>query len=894
MAMTTRAPRLRAQPWRVGLAALALCLVAGPSWAQDAAGPQAQPALEPPVAVTPQAPIALPAEATALTEPVVVRVKIIVGADGKVRRVERLDPPRPPWDDAVIAAATQWTFRPGRYGGKPVTVGITLTHTFLPPPPPAPRPADGGPPLSASLRGRLIEKGTRAPAQGMTVAAEVDGRRYRVQADDRGRFELPLPAGDARITLHGSGYLPYLQRETLAAGQQLAVAYHVERERYDPYEIVVFDTKRREELSRVTLRGREIHQVPGTFGDPFRVVGTLPGVSSIMSLLPLPVVRGASPGSTGFLIDGTRVPMLFHLLAGPSVIHPDFIEEIRFYPGGAPVLYGGYTAGIIDGRTRRARPDESLLDFDINALQAGGLVRQPIPALGATLTLAGRVGYPGVILSLATNQASLSYWDYQARLDGGDANNGYTAFVFGAWDEVEGPAPGTPPNDPNPTLVPVLQLGFHRVDLRGHLSRGRAVHTARVVAGLDTTLTGGTELRKWVLEPTLRSTVQATPRLELVGGLEGIVHDTEVIEGPTTNLGGGGGGGGGGSATSSGLQDLTAGIRRISVATALTEALWRPTPRWLVRPGVRVDWRSDGTTDVLAADPRISARYRLGVLHLPGFDAARLPDEATGAAAVAARDAAADDDRASWLKAGIGLFHQPPRLFLPLPGLDMLPLRYGLLAAVQTSLGAELGVGQGVSLGVEGYFNWMDPVVFDLEVNPSSVITQAQTQLLNPSAEAATPTAQQAFDRLFAGQRGRATGLELLLRKQSRNGPYGWISYTLSLSEREKAAGWAPYDFDRTHLLNVVAGLQLPRNWDVGLRLAYQSGKPATTTAGYNTARGAGYARVDLRIDKRAVWKRWLLDFYVDLTNVALMPEEITPGATLRYVLPTIGLRARL
>ena len=188
----------------------------------------------------------------------------------------------------------------------------------------------------------------------------------------------------------------------------------------------------------------------------------------------------------------------------------------------------------------------------------------------------------------------------------------------------------------------------------------------------------------------------------------------------------------------------------------------------------------------------------------------------------------------------------------------------------------------------------MDPVVFDLEVNPASVVTQAQTQLLNPNADAATPTAQQAFDRLFAGQRGRATGLEFLLRKQSRNGPYGWISYTLSLSEREKATGWAPYDFDRTHLLNVVAGLQLPRNWDVGLRLAYQSGKPATTTSGYNTARGAGYARIDLRIDKRAVWLRWLLDFYVDLTNVALMPEEVTPGATLRYVLPTIGLRARL
>ena len=52
--------------------------------------------------------------------------------------------------------------------------------------------------------------------------------------------------------------------------------------------------------------------------------------------------------------------------------------------------------------------------------------------------------------------------------------------------------------------------------------------------------------------------------------------------------------------------------------------------------------------------------------------------------------------------------------------------------------------------------------------------------------------------------------------------------------------------------------------------------------------------RFDLRVDKRAVWQKWLLDFYVDITNVALLPEEIEPGTVIRYVLPTVGLRARL
>ena len=95
-------------------------------------------------------------------------------------------------------------------------------------------------------------------------------------------------------------------------------------------------------------------------------------------------------------------------------------------------------------------------------------------------------------------------------------------------------------------------------------------------------------------------------------------------------------------------------------------------------------------------------------------------------------------------------------------------------------------------------------------------------------------------------------------------------------------------------MVSLVAGWRLPRNWDFGVRFQYQSGLPATTTYGYNTARASGYYRVDLRVDKRAVWRSWMLDFYVDLLNAALLPEEVTPGTYIRYVLPTAGLRARL
>jgi len=813
----------------------------------------AQPQLVPPQAIG-DTTVPTPIDAPTITAPVVVTVKILVGKDGVVQTVTLVTAPQPIFDDAVIAAVKNFKFAPATFDGKPVKVEITFTHTFEVPPPPTAAPTASGPARTAVLKGRLVQLGTRKAVQNATVTAEIAGTTYAAEADAEGRFRLEVPPGQAKVAVHAPAHNVFLQAETFAEKQEIEVTYYVERDRYDPYEIIVTGEQRREEVSRITLRGREIQQVPGTFGDPYRVVQALPGVASVTSLLPFPVVRGASPSSTGLLIDGTRVPLMYHLLAGPSVIHPEFIDEIQFYPGGAPVPYGGYTGGIVDGRTRRARPGESLIDVDANFLQTGGFVRQPI-GKNLNVTAAGRYGYPGLLLSLATNEASLSYWDYQVRVDGGTKANGWTIFSFGASDTLESVAQGADPNDPEPPLEPSLILTFHRLDLRYVRTFGNVETLARVVGGYDRTYSGGTDFTTLLAEPEALVRWKQSKRLTLAAGLQGAARSLDQGDDAMA--------GEGGSMVTSELSTSYSG-------SAYTEALWRPTENWLVRPGVRAAVFHDKTATKVGVDPRISGRYKLGE---------RDVDSA----------APGSDDRAIWLKGAIGIYHQPPRFVIPLPGLDQMPLKYGLLRSYQTSFGVEAPLDHSLQLSTEAYFNYLDPTVFDLSFNAASVATEANTSLFPPEMD----DNNEFVDRLTTPQTGRSYGLEVMLKRVAKNGLFGWISYTLSRSERNRNDNWALYDFDRTHLLNVVAGLPLKRNWDIGLRLTYQSGTPETTTAGYNTARGNGYVRFDVRVDKRAVWRKWLLDFYVDITNVALLPEEVNPGATIRYVLPTLGLRGR-
>ena len=88
-----------------------------------------------------------------------------------------------------------------------------------------------------------------------------------------------------------------------------------------------------EDATRHTVSQSELTTVPGTFGDPLRVIQNLPGVARSPYGLGLLIIRGSSPQDSGVYVDGHRVPLLYHFLGGPSVLTPDLIDRIDFYPG---------------------------------------------------------------------------------------------------------------------------------------------------------------------------------------------------------------------------------------------------------------------------------------------------------------------------------------------------------------------------------------------------------------------------------------------------------------------------------------------------------------------------------------------------------------------------------
>jgi TonB family protein len=107
-----------------------------------------------------------------------------------------------------------------------------------------------------------------------------------------------------------------------------------------PVEVVVHG--KRTSPMAVSMTRAEVRQLPGAFGDPFRAMEAMPGVTPIASGLPYFYVRGAPPGNVGYFLDGVRVPYLYHVGLGPSVVHPAMVESVELYPGGYPARFGRF------------------------------------------------------------------------------------------------------------------------------------------------------------------------------------------------------------------------------------------------------------------------------------------------------------------------------------------------------------------------------------------------------------------------------------------------------------------------------------------------------------------------------------------------------------------------
>ena len=599
----------------------------------------------------------------------------------------------------------------------------------------------------------------------------------------------------------------------------------------EPIDLVVIGV--REPPDRVSFTRAEVREIPGTFGDPFRAIEILPGVTPIATGVPYFYVRGSPPGNVGYYLDGIRVPLLYHFALGPSVVHPGLVERVDLYPGGYPARFGRFSGGIVAAETTPPRP-EFHGEANVRLFDAGAMLEAPFADGRATALAGGRYSYTGGIVSLVAPEVNLGYWDYQLRL-GYDASgkDKLALFSFGSYDyftvetssrTFDGMVERTTRGEDG------LSTEFHRIDLR-HERRvdSRTLLKSAVTLGYDRT--GNETLSNDEVDVTgqmvaLRSEVQHQ-QSERALWRSGI--DAEIANYSATLVG----------------QDdevETAFPTRLDYAIGVWgDVVLEPEPGFTLTPGLRLDGFHSDEDGAIGIDPRISARFQL------------TPHVA--------------------VEHAFGIASQAPSFVVPIPGFAMAGLQDGLQRALQTSSSVEIAL----------------PAKFVSE------LTVFQNAIFNLSDLLSIVREPDVADdaTLDTRVRGHSYGFEAMLRRPLTEKLGGYFAYTLSRAERVYNGQDFIASFDRTHVLHAALAYDLGRNWRAGTRFTFYTGTPAqldtevfvggavapaeVDPSAIHRERSPAFYRLDVRLEKK-----WLVgtsgawvSFIAEVLNATLHKEVL-------------------
>ena len=724
-------------------------------------------------------------------------------------------------------------------GGPPGDAGADAGTTADAGAPAGPEVAPPPPVELVRLAGRILAKGTREP---LGAAISIDGVS-RADADEDGRFAIEVTPGRHRLQVQQPGYQPLDEWVEVRRGEPERLYRLAPRLTGERYETVVAPPDTR--AHSVVLREEDLTQVPGSFGDPFRVVESLPGVTQVAWPLAIYAIRGANPGNTGFFIDGVRIPALFHFALGPSVIHPFFLKEIDFYPGGYPTQYGRYASGIVSAQTSNPPTDRPHFSVDTRLIDAGGMVVTPFDQARGSVGVAGRLSYTGLILKTVSSGVSFGYWDYQVRIEHRLGPGKLSLFAFGSNDYLRVPGNLNSDSFASANREQVADLSFHRLQLRwsGGLLGGEA--SAGVVFGYDSSATRLDAISSGPLsvkmltaaEPKLRYTHPLAWWAEMEAGADAQIQHFE----PTASI-----------PNASRNQDLFR-ERWVDQAGAYVGFTLRSRSRLVVAPAMRYEGFWEEGAHVFEPSPRLNVRVR------PAGEV--------------------------WLKASVGRYAQLASLALQVPGFESFGLKtYGPQWAWQGSLGAEAPLPGTLTLDLNLFYQRFQ--LTDLE------------SIFNYDPQ--RPNIVERRD-------GESYGVEVMLRRPLTQRLSGWIAYTLSKSDRligfyrTKSAS----DWDQRHILNVVLGYRLRGGWAVSGRVHYNTGRPypvyQASTFHVDYQRLPPFFQLDWRIDKRFVFDRFVMSAYLELVNSTLSREvydikrnvdDTLDESGFKIVLPSVGVHA--
>jgi TonB dependent receptor/CarboxypepD_reg-like domain/TonB-dependent Receptor Plug Domain len=257
-----------------------------------------------------------------------------------------------------------------------------------------------------------------------------------------GFYSVTAPAGSYTLIISFSGLVTDSVRIEL--DKNISRSVDLLQQTTDLREVDVLATRKNENVTKPLmgvqkLSVKEIQDLPVIFGekDILKSLQLLPGVQSAGDGSSGFYVRGGTTDQNLILLDEATVYNPSHVLGFFSTFNSDAIKDVTLYKGAIPAEYGGRLASVLDVKMNEGNSRDFVVSGGLGLISSRLNVEGPIEKDNGSFIVSARRTYADLFLKLSkdtnTNNSRLYFYDINAKANYklGDKDHLYLSGYFG-------------------------------------------------------------------------------------------------------------------------------------------------------------------------------------------------------------------------------------------------------------------------------------------------------------------------------------------------------------------------------------------------------------------------------------------------------------------------------
>lgn len=216
--------------------------------------------------------------------------------------------------------------------------------------------------------------------------------------NEYGFYSLTLPKGQDTIVFSFVGYKTVIKPVNLTSN--LTVSTEIAEEGKELEEVVISSEREDKniksmEMSVAKLDIKQIQKMPALLGevDVIKSIQLLPGVTTVGEGASGFNVRGGNIDQNLVLMDEAPVYNSSHLFGFFSIFNPDAVKDVKLLKGGIPAQYGGRASSVLDIRMKEGNSKKMEVNGGIGTVFTRASIEAPILKDKASFIVAGRRSY---------------------------------------------------------------------------------------------------------------------------------------------------------------------------------------------------------------------------------------------------------------------------------------------------------------------------------------------------------------------------------------------------------------------------------------------------------------------------------------------------------------------